>query len=223
MDVGHAFGVVEAELTPLVVQVDAEAPGPFAGRQGRLLRGRQRLVLLPVGAHAPNFSFLVRPHGLLFATSRFAGCAHRPTSSASHLYLPVVTAGGEALGTQHAIIRIETFGVVRQVLAAFAQLDAASVEGEAQARVGCVGVQGHIGWKGDGDVRGSPVTPISSQIPIPRFFPLLRVPNPKSSPMCVPAAPVATVTDSPHRGSVLVLAGIELNLFKPPISSHSLL
>lgn len=148
VDVGHALGVVEAELAPFVVQVDAEAPGSFAGRQGRLLGGRQRLVLLPVGAHAPNFAFLVRPHGFFFATGRFASCSHRPTSPTSYLHLPVMPTGGETLGTQDAIIRIETFGVVRQILTAFAQFDAAAVQGEAQARVGCVRVQGDVGWRG---------------------------------------------------------------------------
>lgn len=31
VDVGHALSVVEAKLTPFIVQVDTEAPGPLAG------------------------------------------------------------------------------------------------------------------------------------------------------------------------------------------------
>lgn len=31
VDVGHALSVVEAKLTPFIVQVDAEAPWPLAG------------------------------------------------------------------------------------------------------------------------------------------------------------------------------------------------
>lgn len=144
MDVGHALGVVEADLASFVVQVDAEAPGPLAGRQGRLLGGRQGLVFLPVGAHAPDLPFLVRPHGFLFAAGRFASRPHRPAPPAPDFHLPVVAAGGETLRAQDAVIGVKTLGVVRQVLAALAQLDAAAVQGKAQARVSGVGVQGDV-------------------------------------------------------------------------------
>lgn len=120
----------------------------------------------------------MRPHGFFFASSRLACSPHRPTFLAPNFYLPVVTACGETLGAQDAVIGVEAFGVVGELLASFSQLNAAAVQGEAEARVSGVRVQRDVSWKEGqraGVVRGSPGT----------FFPLH--PSPKSSSGCVSA------------------------------------
>lgn len=98
VDVGHAFSIVEAQLAPLVVQVDTKAPQLLGRREGGLLGGCQGLVLLPIGPHAPDCSLQVGTSaGLLLASGRFTGCPHGPTPPAAHLHFPTVAAIGEAL------------------------------------------------------------------------------------------------------------------------------
>lgn len=81
-----------------------------------------------------------------------------------------MAACGETLGSQDAVIGVEAFGVVGELLAPLCQLHTAAVQGEAEARVSGVRVQRDVGCK-EGRVGlgwGSPGTVFPPLYPSPK-------------------------------------------------------
>lgn len=140
----RVVSIVEAQLTFLVVQVDADALGPSGQRQGSPWHAKG-LVDLPFLQTNEPHAILRRLAQLPFAADRALDDAHTPLVPGAHDHLPVVLATGEALAGEDAIAGVKTLGVAVPVLVEATPHRRVTLE-ELQERMCCHWVQFQRLW-----------------------------------------------------------------------------
>ena len=134
------IGTVEGQVSSLVVQKDAHAPGWVSERGKSSLRG----VVVASQEHQDPEAVASKQLALLLAVGVLSADTQGPAGPLPNLHLPVVAARGQGLPAQHTRPRVEPLGAVGQGLPQVPTPHAPPVLGQHQLRVGCVRIQGHV-------------------------------------------------------------------------------
>lgn len=139
----HVVGVVEGHFFPFVIQVHPDLVEFLVEAQRRALGRGDRPVAAPILLHRPDPFFggkLRQP----FPPDGLPGHPEGPTVRGPHLHLPVMSSRLEARAGQDPRVRVESLGVVGQLLLPTAHPHALEVRGEDEEVVRRFGVQGQV-------------------------------------------------------------------------------
>lgn len=142
VNVALLIHVIEGQLAMVVVKIDAHLAGDEARRQG--CEGHCKCLQLsaPLQPHGQVTRICVQrleafPQGRLFGHAQ-------PPVPLTHLHLPVVATGAEALHPDGAPPAIEALVVVGNIFPLKATAHPLLISGDEQIRVGCVQIQSHL-------------------------------------------------------------------------------
>ncbi len=140
-------GVWEHDSAGLPVELNPNLLRFLLERQ-RSAGGRPRAILSSVQTDGPHATLGARREPL-FTLHAFSHHPQRPLAAVTHLHVPAVPAGAQALGAQDALVEAEALGVVRDLLVFLGEADGGEVFGQSHADVCGVGVEDHGSWRFD--------------------------------------------------------------------------